>query len=57
MATGSARAYERPRPRIRLLGRPTDVVAGSEGVRLFYEESAVQRQGAVPLPLRRILFG
>lgn len=46
-----------PAAQIRLLGRRTDVVAGAEGVRLFYDESVVQRQGAVPRALRQTLFG
>jgi fatty-acid peroxygenase len=42
---------------IRLLGRRTILVAGPEGQRLFYDESAVRRHGAIPRPLRRTLFG
>jgi fatty-acid peroxygenase len=42
---------------IRLLGRPATVVAGETGVRLFYDESAVQRQGATPRQLSHSLFG
>lgn len=41
----------------RLLGRPTTVVAGRDGVRLFYDESRLRRRGAVPRILRRTLFG
>lgn len=46
-----------PTAQIRLFGRRTGVVAGVEGVRSFYDESEVQRQGAVPRLLRRTLFG
>jgi fatty-acid peroxygenase len=42
---------------IRLMGRRTAVVAGPEGARLFYDESLMQREGAVPGPVRRTLFG
>lgn len=41
----------------RLLGRRTTVVSGEDGVRLFYDESAVRRRGGMPRPLRRTLFG
>jgi fatty-acid peroxygenase len=33
------------------------VVRGRDGARLFYDESAVQRAGAVPPPLKHLLFG
>lgn len=41
----------------RLLGRRTVVVGGEHGARLFYDESVVRRRGAVPMPLRHLLFG
>jgi fatty-acid peroxygenase len=40
-----------------LLGHRAHVVRGHEGGRLFYDESVVQRAGAVPAPLRLVLFG
>jgi fatty-acid peroxygenase len=43
--------------RHRMLGRTAHVVRGEEGARLFYDESVVQREGAIPAPLRRVLFG
>lgn len=41
----------------RLLGRPTLLVRGAEGVKLFYDPTRVKRQGAMPLPIRGSLFG
>jgi fatty-acid peroxygenase len=41
----------------RLLGRRALVVRGGHGARTFYDESLVQRQGAVPPPLANLLFG
>src|SRR4051794_436966 len=41
----------------RLLGRRALVVRGGHGARTFYDESVVQRRGAVPAPLRNLLFG
>lgn len=38
-------------------GRRTTVVAGPAGARLFYDETLLRRRGAIPLPLRRVLFG
>jgi fatty-acid peroxygenase len=44
--------------RTRLGGRRCLVLGGSvEAVRLFYDESRMQRRGAVPGPVRRTLFG
>ena len=40
-----------------LLGKRAVVVRGPEGVRLFYDESVVQRAGAIPPPLGWLLFG
>jgi fatty-acid peroxygenase len=42
---------------LRMLGKPALAVRGPEGARLFYDESSVQRHGAVPLPVRLLLFG
>lgn len=41
----------------RLLGHRTVVVRGPEGVRLFYDESVVARNRAIPPPLAGLLFG
>jgi fatty-acid peroxygenase len=41
----------------RMLGRRALVVWGAEGARLFYDDTLVQRAGAVPPPLARLLFG
>ena len=41
----------------RLLVRPALVVGGRDSVRRFYDTTQVQREGAVPRPLRRTLFG
>jgi fatty-acid peroxygenase len=43
--------------RTRLLGRPAHVVRGEAGARLLYDENLIERQGAVPAPLSRVLFG
>jgi fatty-acid peroxygenase len=43
--------------RTRLMGRPTTVLAGESGARLFYDTTAVRRKGAVPPPLAKLLFG
>jgi fatty-acid peroxygenase len=42
---------------LRLLGRRTTVLSGPEGVQLFYNEALMRRQGAIPRPLLRTLFG
>lgn len=42
---------------IRLLGRRTTVLSGPAGVALFYNDEIMQREGALPRPLRRTLFG
>lgn len=42
---------------LRLLLRPTLLVRGTKGVRLFYDESKVKREGAMPLPIQGSLFG
>jgi fatty-acid peroxygenase len=39
-----------------LLGRPAALVGGPEGVRRFYDPR-LRRHGAIPLPVRRVLFG
>jgi len=41
----------------RMLGRRALVVWGAEGARVFYDGTLVQRSGAVPPPLARLLFG
>lgn len=41
----------------RMLGRRALVVSGAEGVRTFYDPTLVTRKGAVPAPLRLLLFG
>ena len=41
----------------RLSGRRSVVLRGHDGVRLFYDESLVRRKGAIPFPLRGLLFG
>jgi fatty-acid peroxygenase len=41
----------------RLMGRPALVVRGEEGVRTFYDPDLVTRSGAIPAPLRLLLFG
>lgn len=41
----------------RMLGRRTVVVRGAAGAEQFYDESLVRRTGAIPFPLRGLLFG
>jgi fatty-acid peroxygenase len=41
---------------VRLLGRRAALVGGPEGVRRFYDPR-LRRRGAVPVPVRRVLFG
>jgi len=41
----------------RLLGRRALVVRGGHGARTFYDETLVQRRGAVPPPLANLIFG
>ncbi|WP_445258998.1 cytochrome P450 [Nocardioides aurantiacus] len=41
----------------RMLGRRALVVCGEEGVRTFYDPGLVTRRGAIPAPLRLLLFG
>jgi cytochrome P450 len=41
----------------RLLGRPTVVLRGGSGARLFYDTSVVRRRHAVPRALSDLLFG
>ena len=41
----------------RMLGHRAVVVRGPAGAELFYDESVVQRSGAIPFPLRGLLFG
>src|SRR4051812_35089950 len=38
-------------------GQRMTVLAGPAGARLFYDETLMRRRGAIPLPLRRVLFG
>lgn len=42
---------------LRLLGTPSLLVRGDEGVRLFYDDTKVKREGAMPLAIRGSLFG
>src|SRR5436190_9316392 len=49
--------YETNALDVRLMGRPTLLVTGVEGVELFYDESKVQRHKAVPAPVALSLFG
>lgn len=42
---------------MRILGRDSMLVRGEEGVELFYDESRVQRQGAMPGIIGEPLFG
>jgi len=41
----------------RMLGRRALVVRGEQGVRTFYDSELVTRKGAIPAPLRLLLFG
>jgi fatty-acid peroxygenase len=41
----------------RMMGRRALVVRGPEGVRTFYDPELVTRKGAIPAPLRLMLFG
>jgi len=58
-------ALERLRARVgggrwfeaRMLGRRALVVEGADGVRLFYDPRLVTRSGAIPAPVRLMLFG
>lgn len=43
--------------RVRVLGRRALLVAGEEGVRLFYDQDVMRRSGAVPAPLSDEFFG
>jgi fatty-acid peroxygenase len=54
---GLRRRWNSPTIEIRMFGRRTTVVSGADGARLFYDESAMRRRGAMPGPLRRTLFG
>lgn len=42
---------------VRVLGHPALLVAGRDAARLFYDETLMQREGAVPAPLSDELFG
>jgi cytochrome P450 len=42
---------------VSLLGRKTLCVGGAAGVRLFYDETLTTRRGALPGPVRSVLFG
>jgi fatty-acid peroxygenase len=41
----------------RMAGRRAVVVRGPAGAELFYDETVVRRTGAIPFPLRGLLFG
>jgi fatty-acid peroxygenase len=41
----------------RMLGRRALVVRGEDGVRTFYDPQLVTRKGAIPAPVRLLLFG
>jgi fatty-acid peroxygenase len=41
----------------RMLGHRTLVVRGEDGVRTFYDPELVTRKGAIPAPIRLLLFG
>src|SRR4051812_35302933 len=41
----------------RMLGRSALVTRGDHGVRTFYAPDLVPRRGAVPAPIRLVLFG
>jgi fatty-acid peroxygenase len=41
----------------RMLGRRALVVRGEDGVRTFYDTDLVTRRGAIPAPIRLLLFG
>jgi fatty-acid peroxygenase len=41
----------------RLLGRRTVILGGARGAKAFYDESLVERRGAVPAPLAWLIFG
>ncbi len=43
--------------RVRLLGRHATVVGGAAGVRLFYDQSVMKRDRAMPAAVARPLFG
>lgn len=55
----SDEAARRPRyaVSVRLLGRPATVVGGSDGVRLFYDQTLMRRSRAMPAAVARPLFG
>ena len=53
---GPARRGSAPAVPIRLLGRRSVLVGGPDGVRRFYDPR-LRRRGAIPLPVRRVLFG
>jgi fatty-acid peroxygenase len=42
---------------VRMLGRPALVMRGDQGARTFYDAELVTRRGAVPAPIRLLLFG
>lgn len=42
---------------LHMLGRPARVLRGDDGARTFYNERVAQRHGAVPAPVRLLLFG
>jgi fatty-acid peroxygenase len=46
-----------PTYRSRLLGRRAVVLGGVHGAKAFYDESLVERRGAVPAPLAWLIFG
>ncbi|MBM9593229.1 cytochrome P450 [Roseitranquillus sediminis] len=43
--------------RTRLMGRRTVCLTGPAGAALFYRHPALRRQGAIPAPVRQVLFG
>jgi fatty-acid peroxygenase len=50
--TGGGRWFQ-----ARMMGRRALVVEGADGVRLFYDPDLVTRSGAIPAPVRLMLFG
>src|SRR3954447_21684375 len=42
---------------VRMLGRPALVVRGAHGACEFYDPTLVTRRGAMPAPVRLVLFG
>src|SRR3954447_3073066 len=42
---------------IRLFGRRAVLLGGADGARLFYDADRLRRQGALPPPVKNVLFG